>query len=414
MKIEEIVEKIKFSKNMSGIVRILNNDNNLINDINLMTNFLINSTINERLYCIKNDINNLLMCPICNNEKLEWNQKYKKYKNTCGNKLCKSSYFKNNRDINIEINRRQKISDTYKNKSKDEKKLILNKIKNTNIKRYGVDSYAKTNEFKVYMKNTYGYISPFELEKTRLKTKKTLINKYGVDHNFKIDSVQDKRKKTFLINYNTDNPMKNEKIVEKLKKTNNIKYGGNCPLVDKNVYDKSKKTLMNNYNVDYPIKNKKISEKMKNTMLIKYGVEYWIQNTDNFNNLQKRFNYKKYKLCDNREVSLQGYEDYVLFEILLKKYDISDILINNKIINKQVGDLYYTYKDNKHKYYPDFYIVSEKRIIEVKSEYTYNVSIEKNLLKKECCLMNGFKFDFIIINKKMYNDWKKIKKNNYE
>jgi hypothetical protein len=60
-----------------------------------------------------------------------------------------------------------------------------------------------------------------------------------------------------------------------------------------------------------------------------------------------------------------------------------------------------------HKYYPDFYIKNENKIIEVKSEYTYNSDLEINLLKKQSFIDNDINFEFVIVCKKDYESWKK-------
>ena len=47
--------------------------------------------------------------------------------------------------------------------------------------------------------------------------------------------------------------------------------------------------------------------------------------------------------------------------------------------------IYYTIDDIIHRYFPDLYIKSINKIIEVKSSYTYNYDLEKNLLIEESC-----------------------------
>jgi len=54
-------------------------------------------------------------------------------------------------------------------------------------------------------------------------------------------------------------------------------------------------------------------------------------------------------------------------------------------------------------------LLSENKIYEVKSEYTYNSDIAINNLKKNSSINNGICFEFIIINKKDYNKWNKKK-----
>jgi hypothetical protein len=47
---------------------------------------------------------------------------------------------------------------------------------------------------------------------------------------------------------------------------------------------------------------------------------------------------------------------------------------------------------------PDFYLPRYNLIIEIKSQYTYNYDIDKNISKKEGCVIKGYNFLFIIDN----------------
>lgn len=55
--------------------------------------------------------------------------------------------------------------------------------------------------------------------------------------------------------------------------------------------------------------------------------------------------------------------------------------------------------EKQHRYYPDIYLKSENKVIEVKSEYTYNKELEKNQLKKACVQNLNVKFEFWIFKK---------------
>jgi hypothetical protein len=75
-----MIEKIRNSKNMSGIIRMINNDKSLLNVVIDRTNYLnIDVPIHERLFNIRNDFFRKSLCPICQINCLEWNFKYKKY-----------------------------------------------------------------------------------------------------------------------------------------------------------------------------------------------------------------------------------------------------------------------------------------------------------------------------------------------
>jgi hypothetical protein len=62
---------------------------------------------------------------------------------------------------------------------------------------------------------------------------------------------------------------------------------------------------------------------------------------------------------------------------------------------------------SSNKYYPDLYLKSKNLIIEVKSQYTYNIDLGKNLLKEKASLDLGINFQFMIVEKIDYNNWKK-------
>jgi hypothetical protein len=55
--------------------------------------------------------------------------------------------------------------------------------------------------------------------------------------------------------------------------------------------------------------------------------------------------------------------------------------------------------EKSHRYYPDLYIPSQKKIIEVKSPYTYNKQLEQNHCKKNQVVQDGYTFEFWICSK---------------
>lgn len=79
-------------------------------------------------------------------------------------------------------------------------------------------------------------------------------------------------------------------------------------------------------------------------------------------------------------------------------YDEDDLIIEKKKIEESIGKIKYhnPAKDKESRYYPDIYIKSENRIIEVKSEYTYKQNKLINDLKKDACKLTGLNFDFMV------------------
>jgi hypothetical protein len=405
--IDNIIETIKQSDNLSSLYKSLNKNEDLRNYIINKTPFLNNVTIYEHVFCIKNNINSISKCTICNTNKLIFDLKYKKYKNWCSID-CKKQYMILNKDPEKELLRIEKIKNTRNNFTDEKNKQIINKQKQTNIERYGADSYAKTDQFKNYMLNTYGYISPFELKETHNKSKETLKKKYKVDHNFKIEGIQERIENTFIENYGTNRPAKNKVVRDKIIKTNNELYGANSPMCNDEIKQKAKDMHLSNYEF-YGLSNPETLKKYKQTMMDRYGYENVLHNDEMLHKiLLSSKKYKIYKFPSGKEVFVQGYEDYVI-EQLLNKYNESDIIISNKEISESIGKIFYNIDNNQHKYYPDIYIKSENKIIEVKSEYTYNKDLEINLLKEKSCIEKGINFEFMIIDKIFYNKWKKNK-----
>lgn len=101
---------------------------------------------------------------------------------------------------------------------------ILQKIKDTNLKKYGVEfplQQLKKENSEIYQKisqtciNKFGIDSPLKNKEVREKIKQTNIQKYGVDYLFKSNIIKEKIKQTNIQKYGVDNPLKNKEIWKK-------------------------------------------------------------------------------------------------------------------------------------------------------------------------------------------------------
>lgn len=106
--------------------------------------------------------------------------------------------------------------------------------------------------------------------------------------------------------------------------------------------------------------------------------------------------YKNFIFPSGKIVKIQGYENIVLNE-LIKYFEEDDIFIGPKEIHQKIGFIKYEYNGTIHKYYPDIYIKSKNLIIEVKSNWTFEMRKEINLLKQQACINMGLNFKFIIL-----------------
>jgi len=245
-------------------------------------------------------------------------------------------------------------------------KYKLQKRTKTNLKKYGVENV-------------------FQSEKIKNKIKQSLIKKYGVNNPKKYREFILKGKETCLRKYGN----KNYNNSELREKTNLNKYGFKTILEDKN---KIKQLLIKKYGVDNVSKLEWVKEKMKLTWLKKYGVDHPSKNP-NIHKKQNGFIAKKFK---NTNIYYRG--SYEL-DFLNRYYDKFNI-VNSKYFK-------YTLNDNDYIYYPDFFILQKKLIIEIKSSWVLkNQDFQKTEAKKETVINKGF--NYIMIIDKNYNEFEKL------
>ena len=157
----------------------------------------------------------------------------------------------------------------------------------------------------------------------------------------------------------------------------------------------TEKYYMENYGVKNSWQLESTKNKIRATNLTRYGIE--------ISGASNHFNYKEYKLPSGRVIKVQGFENRGL-DLLLTKYLEDDILYGPKEIHREIGMFKYNLAGKDHSYFPDFFIKSENKIVEVKSEWTYDrrgkskILRKTNMLKKKSCLDRGFNFEFMIFS----------------
>ena len=224
----------------------------------------------------------------------------------------------------------------------------INKIKNTNFEKYGNENFWGS---KMHQDNL----------------KDIAIKNFGVDHYMKSEDFKEKSEKTSLEKYGTKKPQQSDEVKIKIKESS-LK-------IDRKLIE--------------------INRKLKS--IKKYGVDHHMKVYEIFEKQQKSSFYRKdYILPSGRKIQLQGFEPKCLDELLLK-YKEDDILMTSKEIFSVLGPIdYYDIDGKQRRYFPDFYIVSENKIIEVKSDRTFNVHKELNLSKRKECINRGYNFEFWI------------------
>ena len=212
-------------------------------------------------------------------------------------------------------------------------KNVQNKLKQTTIKKYGVDHPSKlsTNNFKSN--------NPQKTKEIHEKTKQTCLEKYGCEYAWN----NDKQKQTCLEKYGYENVFKNKEIIDKIKKTKFNKYGEE----HFNNREKAKQTCLEKYDVD------------------NYSKTIKFKTNINWDERQIKINKTK-QLNNSFHISKQELKS---FELLKEKY--------KNVISQ--------YRSKVYPYNCDFYIPSLDLYIECNYHWThgghkYNNTKEDNAI----------------------------------
>lgn len=118
------------------------------------------------------------------------------------------------------------------------------------------------------------------------KVKQTNLNRYGVENVFQLEQIQDKTKQTNLERYGLEQAVSSKEVQDKIKKTNLEKYGHESHLSSEIVRSKIKETNVARYGVENVFESISIQDQIENTNLKKYGVIHTSQNNDIANKIR--------------------------------------------------------------------------------------------------------------------------------
>ena len=368
--------------------------------------------LKESYLRIKNNIDEIPKCPICNNPLKFFGSKYAPYYTSCGNKICSNKI----RKINSNKTKLEKYGDiNYSNREKQKQTKLerygdsnynnKEKQKQTCLERYGVSSYTKTIECKNKIKQTclerYGVTNGGCSKQALEKIKNTFKEKYGVEYSWKIPGVSDKSKQTKLIKYG-DEYFTN---TEKMKQTCLERYGVDNGFKTKEAQDKYKQTCLNNWGVDHNWKipgehdlthTPEALEKKKLTSLKNWGTEHPHQCKeiiDKVNNTKRKNN--SFNISKSEELS---------YNLLKEKYP----------------DVKKQYKSKLYPFICDFYIPSLDLYIECNYHWThgghpYNINNKEDQILLEKWKNKNTKYYLGAINTWTVRDVNKrntVKQNN--
>lgn len=238
----------------------------------------------------------------------------------------------------------------------------------------------------------FGVENPSQSEEIKKKKEESYIEHFGM-HPKKTKEVQEKYEATCIERYGYRNSAQAEEVKEKIKKTFDEKYGGH-PMYNQEVKDKVRETCLEVYG-GHPMHNQEVKDKVRETCLEVYG-GHPSQTPEIMEKITKKSkSYKKYIMPSGTIRNVQGYEPFAL-DILLKEYNEDQIITDRKFIPK----INYSYNNINKVYFPDIYIPSLNLIIEVKSEWTYNIDKDINISKEIATKEHGYNYEVWKFNRK--------------
>lgn len=278
--------------------------------------------------------------------------------------------------------------------------LVNEKTKKTCFKKYGVEHIGQSKEIQEKAKKTclekYGVESALQCKDVKEKCKVTCLKKYGVEHHSQTKEFKESYKNTCLEKYGVESFNKTDKFKNALKETLISKYGLDSPFKIKEFVEKGKLTCLEKYGSEYYSTTDEFKEKCKATCLKKYGVEHPSQNPDISEKQSKNaYKSKEYIFPSGRIERIQGYENFMLNDLLQNNIVEDDIVLGRK----NVPEIWFNnLKGKRRRYYVDCFIKSENKCIEVKSEWT--VKENNVLLKQQAVKDAGYKCEIWVYNRK--------------
>ena len=199
-----------------------------------------------------------------------------------------------------------------------------------------------------------------------------------------------------------------DEVHKKVVKTKNESIDENGLNIHQQIGAKTKKSRNENY--EYWYKNmcdaqSKITKELRqerskarqSTIERKYGVTHFGGGISKIKKIEIK----------GKIFTLQGYEDITIFKLVESGYNVNDI---ESVSQQKTHRIEYSFNGEGHAYYPDIFIKSENRYIEVKSDYWYNKEKLKTDTKILAAQMNGLNIELIVYGKGDKNEIQRIRK----
>lgn len=231
------------------------------------------------------------------------------------------------------------------------------KTKETLKAKYGVENISQVKEIANKISKTWKNKSKEDIAERTSKTKQTKLERYG-DEKY---TNREKQINTLLQKYGVENYLETEECKEKIINTNLKKYGVPYTLLSEEVQAKMKENNLKKYGNPYCIAAKEVREKIINTTLERYGVPYNCltqacldANAHVVSKVNLKFQNKltSYDISAESEFILENYSyDFKINDLLI---EINPTYTHNSTTPAQIGkskfkpkDMYYHYNKTK-------------------------------------------------------------------
>lgn len=311
------------------------------------------------------------------------------------NQMCKNIHDKYT-DIIKTMGHKQVLS--YQIKSSNYAKWITFICKHEQVCRQTVDRLKKRcckiggyEKCKATNLQKYGCENVFGNKDIQEKSKQTYFKKTGYTYNSQNPEIQKKREETHLKKTGYTHQSKDPKIKKQKSDKCLEKYGYNNPGKVPELRLKARQTYLEKTGYTHNSQNPETQKKREETCLKKYNCKHSTQNPDIlYKIMQSSMKFKPYTFPSGRIDYIQGYENYSIDSLLESGIDEDDI-ITSKYITP------FPYNDKV--YIPDIEIKSQKKIIEVKSDYTLKKEFTLNLNKFKAVLEYGYDFELHVYSR---------------
>lgn len=279
-------------------------------------------------------------------------------------------------------------------------KSIKEQICKTNREKYGTDYGVQSETVKDKIKKTlidnYGVDHNSKRPEVIEKIQKTNMERYGAKHALMIDEFKEKARNTMFERYGVKHTLQHNEFKQKAKQTTLKRFGTEYASQSTEFKERVKQTCLRKFGVEHMLQSPEIKEKVKQTNLQRYGVEIASQNPEVMEKAQKNAKrYKEYTMPSGDIRKVQGYEPFAL-DCLVKIYQETDILTQRK----EIPRIPYKINEKQHYYYPDIFIPSENKIIEVKSIWTYKCKADNIPHKTEATKAAGYNYEIWVYDGK--------------